>query len=145
MYLNAENVLNCYHGFIYSDLLDIPERNYVSRIYMTSSRSYKRELICDQSINVDMLKAQIELPMPQFIWIIELFCYENYDSHKVDYRWIIDGTANQYEKYPFLFLHDSKKMILYDRALGGKLYSYTFPESLRPYKIYINNLKGKNL
>lgn len=145
MYLNAENVLNFYHGFIYSDLLDIPERNYVSRIYMTSSRSYKRELIRDQSINIDMLKAQIELPMPKFIWIIELSCYENYDSHKVDYRWIIDGTANQYEKYPFLFLHDSKKMILYDRALAGKLYSYAFPESLGPYKIYMSNLKGKNL
>lgn len=95
MYLNAENVLNFYHGFVYSDLLNIPERNYVSRIYMTSSRSYKRELICDKSINIDMLKAQIELPMPKFIWIIELSCYENYDSRKADYRWIIDGTANQ--------------------------------------------------
>lgn len=145
MYLNAENVLNFYHGFVYSDLLDIPERNYVSRIYMTSSRSYKRELIRDKSINIDMLKAQIELPMPKFIWIIELSCYKNYDSRKADYRWIIDGTANQYEKYPFLFLHDSKKMILYDRALAGKLYSYTFPESLGPYKIYMSNLKGENL
>ena len=89
----------------------------------------------------DLQKAQLELPMPKFIWIVELSSPKNYDKQFVDYRFIINSTANQYESKAFLLIHDKNKMIINDRALTGKIFSYEFTEPLSPYPLYKNNLK----
>lgn len=52
MYLNAENVLGFYPFLAQSTLLSIPEKQLISRIYMTSSRSYKRWLCRDDMISL---------------------------------------------------------------------------------------------
>jgi hypothetical protein len=45
MYLSAENLLKLYPKILYAKFLDIPAMNkLVARVYMTSSRSYKRRL-----------------------------------------------------------------------------------------------------
>ena len=58
-----------------------------------------------------------------------------------DYRWIIDATANQYEIYPFLFIHDHNKMYINDRALKRQLYRIFFDFQVQPYELYENNLR----
>lgn len=144
MYLTAENVLKFYPYLIESPLLSISEQFLVARIYMTSSRSYKREIHSYSQIPKDMRKAQLELPMPKFIWIVELSTPVNYDNRLVDYRFIVDSTANQYEPCSFLFIHDKHKMLINDRALTGKTYDYKFDEAISSFEIYTNNLKWRS-
>jgi hypothetical protein len=144
MYLNAENVLQFYPYLVESPLLQIPEPFLVARIYMTSSRSYKREIHTYSRMPGDMRKAQLELPMPKFIWLVELSTPDHYDNNLVDYRFIVDSTANQYESRSFLFIHDKHKMIINDRALTGKTYDCNFDEILLPFEIYTNNLKWRS-
>ena len=141
MYLNAENVLKLYPKLASGDLLEIPERQYVLRVYMTSSRSYKREIRQSSDIDVKMRQAQIELPMPKFIWVIEMAAPEHYDQKKCDFRWIVDATANQYESMPFLVIHDKRKLILHDRAVTGEIYRMGFSTEMEPFFLYENNLR----
>lgn len=143
MYLNAENVLGLYTFFAQSSLLSISEKQLISRIYMTSSRSYKRELRNDGKISSVMRKSQLELPMPKFIWIVELATPEQYNLGLTDYRFVIDSTANQYEAHSFLFIHDKEKMIIHDRALTGKMFVYDFDDIIEPYSLYTNNLQWR--
>ena len=142
MYLSAEHVLKLYQNISSSNLLQIPkEGKYVARIFMTSARSYKQTLRESRLMNYHMIQAQLEMPMPKFIWIIEITSPINYDEMKTDYRWIMDATANQYEKYPFLFIHDSGKMIIHDRALSRKLYRVEFSSPIEPYGLFEDNLR----
>jgi hypothetical protein len=143
MYLSAENVLRLYHKIFYGKLVDIPDKDKkrLFRVYMTSSRSYKRELRKSKLMNPSMQSAQLELPMPKFIWVVEIASPTNYDKLLTDYRWIIDATANHYERYPFLFIHDRNKMIIHDRALEGELYRILFDSPVQPYELYQNNLR----
>jgi len=142
MYLSSENVLKLYEKLACGNLVDIPkEKKYVVRVFMTSSPAYKRRLREFAHVNDAMQRAQLELPMPQFIWLIELASPEQYDQMKVEYRWLIDATANQYERFPFLFIHDSKKMIVHDRALSGKIYRVSFSAPIEPFPLFEHNLR----
>lgn len=143
MYLSAENVLKLYQRIFHGKLLNLPGKNEkcVIRVYMTSSRSYKRKIRESTLINRLILLAQLELPMPQFIWIVEISSPSNYDKKMTDYRWIIDATANQYEIYPFLFIHDHKKMYINDRAFKRQLFRISFDTQVQPCELYENNLR----
>lgn len=143
MYLNAENVLKFYPFIVKNSFLSIPKDTLVARVYMTSSKSYKREIHSHKNLPLNMLKAQLELPMPKFVWIIELSTPVQYDLQMVDYRWIIDSTANQYETMPFIFIHDKKKMIINDRAFAQQIFEYDFKDIIKPYTLYTNNLKRR--
>ncbi len=88
-----------------------------------------------------MRQYQIELPMPRFIWVIEMASPENYDRRKAEFRWIIDATANQYESMPFLVIHDKRKLILHDRAVTGEMYRIDLSNEMEPFSLYENNLR----
>ncbi len=143
IYLSAENVLRLFSKIFNGSLLDIPDKGnkWLVRVYMTSSKSYKRKLRESILMESTMKLAQLELPMPKFIWVVEIASPVNYDRLLADYRWIIDATANHYERYPFLFIHDRKKMIIHDRALEGKLYKVLIDPPIQPYELYQNNLR----
>lgn len=143
MYLNAENVLKLYPYLMESPLLSIPEKNFVVRVYMTSSRFYKREIRKHHRMPREMRQAQLELPMPKFIWLVELAMSGQYDQGFTDYRFIIDSTANQFDPESFLFIHDREKMIINDQALTERIYDYKFDHALLPYELYTNNLQWR--
>lgn len=144
MYLSADNILKIYPKWASGNLVQLENHpTYVSRVFMTSSRSYKRSLAMSEDMDSLLRKAQIELPMPKFIWIVELSEPLLYDQKKVNYRWIVDATANPYEKFPFLLIHDSGKMIIYDRTYRDKIYEVDFTRALSPFAIYENNLRRR--
>ena len=142
MYLSADNILKIYPNWASGNLVKLEKApTYVSRVFMTSSRSYKRSLTISQDMDPLLRKAQIDLPMPKFIWIIELSEPLLYDQKRVNYRWVVDATANPYEKFPFLLIHDSEKMIIYDRTYRDKIYEVKFTKRLSPFAIFENNLR----
>lgn len=142
MYLSADHVLNIYSKLASGGLLDIPTKGKrIARVYMTSSRSYKRHIRSSGDLNPDLRRAQLEIPMPKFIWIVEIATPDDYDKKQTAYRWVMDATANQYEKYPFLLVHDANKMIVHDRAFRGELFHVRFSEQLAPFALFENNLR----
>jgi len=142
MYLSADNVLKIYPKWNSKNLVQLEEiPTYVARVFMTSSRAYKRKLALFREIDPLLRKAQLELPMPKFIWIVELAEPLLYDRRHVNYRWVVDATANPYEKFPFLLIHDSEKMIIYDRTYRDKIYEVKFASRLAPFAIFENNLR----
>lgn len=141
MYLNAENVLKLYPKLGWGGLLELPEKKYVMRVYMTSSRSYKRLIRQAADMWDSVRQAQLELPMPKFIWVLEMASPDVYDKAKAEFRWIIDATANHYESMPFLLIHDKKKMLIYDRAVQCEIYRLDFSTEIAPFPLYRNNLR----
>lgn len=142
MYLNAENVLKLYGNIFQLLTIPIDKRKFIVRVFMTSSRSYKKKIRLSKKIDATLLQAQLELPLPKFIWIIEIASPENYGRNRADYRWIVDATANQYERYPFILIHDSDKMLIYDRSLKGQIFKVFFKSPVQAYEMYENNLRG---
>lgn len=140
MYLSAENVFQLYRNIF--KLLNISlDDQYIVRVFMTSSRSYKKALRAMKLLPDSMLRAQLELAMPKFIWVVEVASPSNYAIMRTDLRWIIDATANQYEMYPFLFVHDREKMLIHDRALKSRLFRVNFDASNTGYEMYEHNLR----
>jgi len=142
MYLSADNILKIYPKWVSGNLVTLEKvPTYVSRVFMTSSRSYKRSLALLKDMDPLLRMTQIDLPMPKFVWIVELSEPSLYDQKKVNYRWIVDATANPYEKFPFLLIHDSEKMIIYDRTYRHKIYEVKFTKRLSSFAIFENNLR----
>ncbi|HOQ43405.1 MAG TPA: hypothetical protein PLG94_16465 [Smithellaceae bacterium] len=141
MYLAADNVLKIYPKWVAMNLIDVKVAStYISRVFMTSSRSYKRSLAKAKSMNPVFRRAQLDLPMPKFIWIVELAEPSVYDRQQANYRWILDATANPREKYSFLLIHDDEKMIINDRAYRDKIYEVPLSNGINQFSLFENNL-----
>jgi len=142
MYLSADNILKIYPKLASGNLIQMPRTGIsVARVYMTSSKAYKCHLQTGMDTDSEMRKYQLELPMPKFIWIVEIASPQHYDNKRTEFRWIIDATANQYEKFPFLFIHDKHNMLIHDRALKGNIYKIPFSMPLIPFQLYEKNLR----
>jgi hypothetical protein len=142
MYLSADNILKIYPKLASENLIQMPRTGIsVARVYMTSSKAYKCHLQTGMDTDSEMRKYQLELPMPKFIWIVEIASPQHYDNKRTEFRWIIDATANQYEKFPFLFIHDKHNMLIHDRALKGNIYKIPFSMPLIPFQLYEKNLR----
>jgi hypothetical protein len=141
MYLAADNVLKIYPKWVTGNLVKLKRTlTYITRVFMTSSKSYKRSVAASKSMDPVFREAQLDLPLPKFIWIVELAEPSVYDKKQVNYRWILDATANSYEKYPFLLIHDDEKMIINDRAYSDKIYNIQLPNGIVPFDLFENNL-----
>ncbi len=142
MYLSAENVMRMLPGLIKSNLVDMqPHDKLVLRVFITSARSFKQKLRKATLIDPLMKKTQLELPLPKFVWIAEMTTPELYDNRQVLYRWILDATANPYEMYPFLLIHDLHEIVVNERTERNKLYRLNLQNDLQPYEMFENNLR----
>lgn len=142
MYLNAENVLRVLPGLINSNLVRMQQHDkLVLRVFMTSARSFKQKLRKAALIDPLMKKTQLELPLPKFVWIAEMTTPELYDDRRVLYRWILDATANPYEMYPFLLIHDFQEIVVNERTQRNELYRLTMQDEFQSYEMFENNLR----
>jgi hypothetical protein len=143
MYLNAENVLLALPGIIQSNLVRMqPHEKLILRVFMTSTRSFKKKIRQSSLIDPVLQKTQLELPFPKFIWIAEMTVPELYDARLVLYRWILDATANPYEMYPFLLLHDLQEVVINERTQRNELYRIHLQNTIQPFEMFENNLRG---
>lgn len=141
MYLSAENVLRVLPGLIKSNLVHVGRHDkLVLRVFMTSARSFKQKIRQASLIDPLMQKTQLELPLPKFIWIAELTTPELYDKRLILYRWVIDATANPYEMYPFLLIHDFQEIVVNERTQRNELHRLNLQGQHQPFEMFENNL-----
>lgn len=114
------------------------EDTKVSRIYITSSNSLKREAARTQEMCSVLKQTILQLTMSKFVWCIDIAGIDNYKKGLTSGRIIIDSTCSTQEKEPWLLIHDSKEIRYYDE---DKDENYSLQCEIPPYSIYINNLE----
>lgn len=116
-----------------------PPEKMTRRVFLTSSRSFKKFVFENPSYSDVNKRIILSLNLPKFIWICELSSFGNYQKGKIDAQIILDATGNQnlsslvLAQYP----ETTFKMI---QASEKGLENITVNFSL--VDIYRNNLKG---
>lgn len=110
----------------------------VSRIYMTSANSLKREAGNNEEMCEQLKIIILRLSMPKFVWCIDIAGIDNYKKNLTSGRIIIDSTCSTYEKEPWLLMHDGNEIRYYDEDENE---NFAVECDIQPYKIYTNNLK----
>lgn len=62
------------------------------RTYLCSSRTYKDYLINLQELDLDVKKLFLNLSMPKFIWVSEIFDVNDFSSNLVEGFVLLDAT-----------------------------------------------------
>lgn len=115
------------------------EKLCISRIYITSSNSLKRNAMQSTTMPDDLKDVIISLPLPKFVWCIDLAGIENYKKMLTSGRIIIDTTSATWESEPWIMRHDMEKIQYKDYSEDSE-HIYTKKVKMNPYHIYENNL-----
>jgi len=117
---------------------------YVFRVFLASSRSYKHELARNAGVHGELKHLMIEAPMPKFIWVAEISTKELIKEGKANGLMIVDATeANIYHKVNPLIMAVFDGNLLVSEKSSGKLESKQL--NLHPFSIYEYNLKSYEL
>jgi hypothetical protein len=148
IHLLAEDIEQRFKALIESDLVGLTATKQtlkpdeaVVRIFLTSSRSYKRVRVASGPDELGRIYGYF--PMPKFIWVAELSTRELYSNGKILGEVIWDATANQIDPFSFLYIHYPTLMIVNDRhSLSRTRDRFTeLSVGLGPYDLYRNNLQ----
>lgn len=118
--------------------------NGVHRIYIASSNSLKRKAMESKDMNPILKEVILTLPLPKFVWCIDLSSFQEFKDGKMSGRIIIDTTAATMEEEPWILRHDQQsiqfKDLINDTPSNQHMYNEIL-EAISPYSIYENNLK----
>lgn len=135
MYINANIVYERVKVLMESDVLELKQQMLL-RIYLTSTRSLKREALENKTMNEILKSTILKLHTPQFVWCADICSKDEYIDEKTSSRIIIDATAGTYENEPWILMHDSEKILYKD-----DYEVYSIKEMIDNYDMYKNNLK----
>lgn len=122
------------------------EAPLIIRIYLTTARSYKH-FRRTHPVYAGIERLYVELPMPKFVWVVELSTVELYKQKKVVGELIFDSTANKYDRLSFLYLHYPGFLLTNDRTKladdPSRINTLEIDDkNIEPYDMYISNLRG---
>lgn len=117
----------------------------ILRMFLTSSRRYKH-FRRRNPVYAGIEKFYIELPMPRFIWVVEISTVGKYREGKVVGEIIFDSTANKYDMFSFMYIHYPGFFLINDRNKIGDdpdrfKVSEIELENVSDYSIFISNLR----
>lgn len=110
----------------------------ISRIYMTSANSLKREAGNNEEMCEELRTIILRLNMSKFVWCIDIAGIDNYKNNRTSGRVIIDSTCSTYEREPWILMHDGRQIRYYDEDEND---NYIVECEIKPYRIYTNNLE----
>jgi len=121
------------------------EDTLILRMFLTSSRRYKR-FRRNNAIYAGIEKYYIELPMPRFIWVVEISTVEKYKQEKIVGEIIFDSTANKRDMFSFMYIHYPGFFLINDRnKIGDDPTRFQISEidvaNVCEYSIYKSNLR----
>jgi len=137
MFLNSDIVRERVLTLLKTKNLDLTPP-LVLRTYMTSSKSLKEKVCNDSSMTKELALIILRLPMPRFVWCVDISSKDEFKMGKVSAKIIIDITAGTYEHDPWILFHDSRMVKYFDSSTGNFILD-TF--SINSYSFYKNNLK----
>ncbi len=88
-------------------------KRVVFRLFLTSSRSFKRHLHRRGMGHPTVARIYRNLPMPHFIWVCEIADFDAYaDKHEILGEVIWDATRNAHEPNGWVALHYPEKLLV---------------------------------
>lgn len=136
--LHSKIYLDAYKAkkYIYENLIVLLENgNYYTRIFLTSSRTYKDYLSKEKSFNKTLKELILEKSMPKFIWVCEISSKELITENKANGVIIIDATANMnlHNFEAVIYFSYKTKLRTYEKGVSTKI-------SLEPFNMFNGNL-----
>jgi len=113
----------------------------IVRIFLTSSRSFKRDAA--SRMPPPLARIYALMPLPKFVWVAELSNEHEFRSGRVLGEILWDATANKYDPFSFIALHYPELLVLNDRdslSPGPDRLQATAVTGLPAYPVYRNNL-----
>lgn len=119
----------------------------VSRIYITSANSLKRETLNSTDMNEQLVSIILNLSLPKFVWCIDLANFDEYKNGLTSGRIIIDTTAPTLDEEPWILRHDKNEInfIDIDTEMCSAKKCQSVKTTITPYKMYQNNLVECNI
>jgi hypothetical protein len=115
----------------------------VLRLFLTTSKSYKRRL-AERGMGSTTVEAIYRnLPLPHFIWVCEISNESLFTKHEIWGKILWDATRNAYEPDGWIALHYPEMLIVdVGSALNRRQNILTFSlQKSVPYCVYRSNLK----
>lgn len=89
----------------------------VIRYLLTSSSTMQRWALKNQAnLPPKLLATMMDLPLPRFLWVVEIGDLTTWSKGRCNLRFIFDATASAQEKMVFVLLHDATLAIVHDRS-----------------------------
>lgn len=116
----------------------------MARIYLTSSRKYKK-LRGRLSTSLETAAFYQQLAYPKFLWVAELTTYEKYDDEEIYGEIVLDATADRNNPEDSIicmrFLSSfSYRMPNESVTVLGDFHKFADTSANNTYKMYKNNL-----
>lgn len=139
IYLDSRQARKAFREILTSNILGwkIPDKKLISRIYLTSSNSFKRE-VRSRIKNESHLEYILEMVLPKFIWVMELAEASEYLNFKAIGLIILDSTSSRFES-----IENQLLVAMYpDRIMVKDEVKFKpLPGLNEPFSLYRNNLK----
>lgn len=73
-----------------------PKNPFVIRLFLTSARSYKKHKSCQRNVdgNHTVKKIYMNLPLPRFVWVCEIYSTESFDDGLTLGEVVLDATSS---------------------------------------------------
>lgn len=137
VYLDAFEARN-YSVNVYERL--IGAGNDVIRTMLSSSRSYKNEILQNPDLTEELKEKIVSKPMPKFIWVCEISNKELLKREKCFGSIVLDATEpNTKRLKPLIYCHLGGQVLEVDKGL---LYSTKLKKPVHEFSVYTNNLNG---
>jgi hypothetical protein len=105
-----------------------PHETPVIRYFLTTTAAFTRFMASNRSqFAHPVLATALQLPLPQFLWIIEVATEEQWSRHHVSFRAVLDATASLTDNNPLFLIHDEKRLVVINRAGSGSPLQLDFP------------------
>jgi len=137
VYLDAFEARN-YSVNVYERL--IGAGNDVIRTMLSSSRSYKDEILRNPDLTEELKEKIVGKPMPKFIWVCEISNKELLKKEKCFGTIVLDATEpNTKGLKPLIYCHLGGQVL---EVKKGLLYSIKLKKAVIEFSVYTNNLNG---
>jgi len=123
---------------------ELDKGSLVLRMYLTTVRSYKKQLALRGMGNALVQKTYRELPLPHFIWVCELSTPVEYAQGKILGEIIWDATRNVWETEGWIAIHYPETLLIdVGSALNGsqEIINFDLTTESQAYPMYRSNLK----
>lgn len=121
----------------------LAKKKLLLRLFLTSSRSYKRRLQ-ERGMGHDLVATVYRnLPMPHFIWVCEIADFDEYATDKKVLGEVLwDATRNAHEPNGWIALHYPEKLFVDDgSAFNGQQDIKQIPLGpIKSYSLFRSNL-----
>jgi hypothetical protein len=107
-----------------------PDETPVIRYFLTTAASFRRFMARERSqFQRELVVAALQLPLTQYVWVIEVATAEQWAKNHVKFRAVLDATASFADNNPLFLLHNEKKVVVIHRTGGANPQELDFVEA----------------